>query len=70
MKATVNTTQGDRLRMRTGPDTSFDVMVSLPSGTVVTLLEGAPADGLTWWRVRTQVNGEGWVSRASTTTAR
>jgi len=37
-------------------------MVSLPSGTVVTLLEGPrQADGLTWWRVRTQVNGEGWV---------
>jgi hypothetical protein len=60
--AVVNTTEGDKLRVRSGPGTSFGVLTMLAKGTVVTLLEGPRnADGLTWWRVRPPDGIEGWV---------
>ncbi len=61
-KAVVNTTQGDKLRMRSGPGASFAVIMLLDKGTIVTLLEGPrSANGLTWWRVRAPNGAEGWV---------
>jgi hypothetical protein len=60
--AVVNTTEGDKLRVRSGPGTSFGVVGTLAKGTVVTLLEGPrSADGLTWWRVRAPDGTQGWV---------
>ncbi len=61
-QAVINTTQGDKLRLRSGPGTSFAIITMLDKGTLVTLLEGPrSADGLTWWRVRTPGGVEGWV---------
>jgi uncharacterized protein YraI len=60
--AVVNTTEGDKLRVRSGPGTSFGVVGMLAKGVVVTLLEGPrSADSLTWWRVRAPDGTEGWV---------
>jgi Bacterial SH3 domain len=60
--AIVNTTQGDKLRVRSGPGRSFAVVAMLDKGTLVTLLEGPrDADGLTWWRIRAPSGAEGWV---------
>jgi hypothetical protein len=66
-QATVNTTGGDMLRMRSGPGTSFAVISLLSKGTLVTILEGPrSADGLMWWRVRTPDGKEGWVIESIT----
>jgi hypothetical protein len=60
--ATVNTTQGDKLNVRSGPGRTFSIVTKLDAGTRVTLLEGPrSADGLTWWRIRTPSGAEGWV---------
>jgi len=60
--ATVNTTQGDKLNVRSGPGRAFSIVARLDAGTRVTLLEGPrSADGLTWWRVRAPSGAEGWV---------
>jgi hypothetical protein len=66
-QAIVNTTQGDKLRMRSGPGRSFAVVLLLDKGTLVTLLEGPrSADGLTWWRIRAPNGTEGWVVESIT----
>ena len=64
--ATVNTTEGDNLNMRSGPGTSFEIVERVANGTRVTLVEGPrPNEGFTWWRVRL-INGvEGWVVDAA-----
>lgn len=60
--ATVNTTDGDMLNLRTGPGRRFQRVGMIANGTVVTLLEGPfSADGLNWWRVRLPTGQEGWV---------
>ncbi|MCC7448951.1 MAG: SH3 domain-containing protein [Anaerolineae bacterium] len=60
--AIVNTTQGDKLNVRSGPGRTFLIVARLDAGTRVTLLEGPrSADGLTWWRIRTPSGAEGWV---------
>lgn len=64
--ATVRTTEGDALNLRTGPGTQFQRIARLPSGLQVTLLEGPIlADGFSWWRIRTPDNQEGWVVEAA-----
>ncbi|GAB4445432.1 MAG: hypothetical protein OHK0015_47690 [Chloroflexi bacterium OHK40] len=52
------------LRMRSsGAILPDNIIARLPIGTQMTVLEGpAPADGQTWWRVRTIGGNEGWVS--------
>ena len=48
--------------MRSGKGNEFRILHSgLPSGTKLTLLEDAPADG--WARVRTPGGEEGWIRR-------
>lgn len=60
--AIVNTTEGDTLRVRSGPGLSFSVTANLDPGVRVILLEGPRnAEGFVWWRVRTPSNQEGWV---------
>lgn len=58
----VHTTEGDYLRIRTGPNTSYPVSFQLSNGTPVTLLEGPNNDGtFMWWRIQTDDGRGGWA---------
>lgn len=60
--AMVHTTEGDRLRVRSGPGTDFPVQFELPDGTPVTLMSGpAAGSGYTWWYIRTLDGRTGWA---------
>jgi hypothetical protein len=60
-RARVNTTEGDMLRIRSGPGTSFAVAFQLANGIPVTLVEGpVSADGFSWWYIRTDDGRAGW----------
>lgn len=48
----------DRLNVRSGPGTTHAVVVSVPQGTRLTILE----TGAEWVRVRTEGGEEGWAS--------
>lgn len=63
VRARVNTTAGDMLRVRTGPGTTFAVLFQLTNGTPVTLLEGPVAgpEGYSWWRIQTDDGRSGWA---------
>lgn len=61
-QATVQTTAGDVLNIRSGPGRSFSRLGTVNNGTVVTLLEGpTSADGFIWWRIQLPGGTEGWV---------
>lgn len=61
-RATINTTEGDNVNVRSGPGTSFAVLTQFSNGTAVTLLEGPTAgNGFTWWRVQRDDGQVGWV---------
>lgn len=50
------------LRLRSAPSLSGEILDRLAPGTEVTLLDGPqPADGHSWWHVRS-AGGEGWVA--------
>ncbi|MCA9911669.1 MAG: SH3 domain-containing protein, partial [Anaerolineae bacterium] len=58
----VNTTEGDRLRLRSGAGLSFGVIRELADETRVTLIEGPRAnDGYIWWRVQLADGTTGWI---------
>jgi|GEM_PF-962103 len=60
--ATVHTTEGDVLRVRSGAGTSFAVVFQLPNGALVTLLEGpVSAGGYNWWRIQAADGQTGWA---------
>lgn len=60
--ASVYTTGGDRLNLRSGPGLNFEIAERLESGTRVTLLEGPrKVDGYAWWKIRTADGLEGWA---------
>ena len=63
-EAWVTRTGGLTLRMRSaGAILADNIVARLPIGTQMTVLEGpSPADGFTWWRVRTVGGNEGWVA--------
>lgn len=59
--ATVYTTAGDRLNVRSGPGLAFEVIAQLEAGTLVTLIEGPKKeDGYAWWRIRDDAGNDGW----------
>ncbi len=61
-QARINTTEGDMLRIRTGPGTGYAVAFQAPAGQIVTLLEGPiSSDGYTWWRIDVPGRGQGWA---------
>ncbi|MCB9450462.1 MAG: tetratricopeptide repeat protein [Anaerolineaceae bacterium] len=66
--ASVFTTGGDRLNLRSGPGLNFDIIGRLEKGTVVTLVEGPhKANGYAWWRIQTDDGTVGWsVERVET----
>lgn len=53
----------DSVNMRSDPTTSGSLILTLPAGTDLTILDGPEtADGYTWWHVTDQATGdEGWV---------
>jgi hypothetical protein len=60
--ATVFTTEGDPLNIRSGPGTQFSIVDRVLSGETVSVLEGpVTAENFTWWRVRTPAGIEGWT---------
>ncbi len=60
--ALINTTEGDRLRLRAGPGLSFAVIAELADDTRVLILEGPQsANGFVWWRIRLADGTSGWV---------
>jgi hypothetical protein len=60
-QATVYTTEGDPLNVRSGPSVTLNIVTRLQSGMRVTLLEGPyPAEGYLWWRLRAPDGIEGW----------
>lgn len=60
--ATVNTDRGENLRIRWQPSTASDIVVSVPDGTIVTIIGGpVEAEGYRWWNVRTEDGTEGWA---------
>ncbi len=66
--AIVNTTESDKLNLRTGSGLGYDVQLKLEDGTPVTVLASPlEADGYTWWLVRTPNGFDGWVVEATRT---
>ncbi len=60
--AFIHTTEGDDLNIRTGPGTNFPVLVALPDGTQVTILDGPRIiNNLRWWQVRLNNGADGWA---------
>ncbi len=60
--AIIHTTEGDMLRIRSGPGTNFAVQFQLPDSTVVHLLDGPVAGGIyEWWFIQTDDGRTGWA---------
>lgn len=60
--AQVINTEGQPLRARAGPGTTFEIVARFPEGTRLLILEGPEMEGgLTWWKVRSE-QGEGWCA--------
>lgn len=61
--ATIFTTEGDRVNVRSLPSLGGSIVDRLEASTRVSIIDGPRnADGFTWWRVRTPRNIEGWVA--------
>lgn len=61
-RATVTTTEGDQLRVRSSAGVAYAVLFSLPAGSQVNVMEGpVSADGLSWWRIRADDGRMGWA---------
>jgi SH3-like domain-containing protein len=63
--AEVFTTAGDRLNLRSGPGTNYEIIDRLELGERVTLVDGPlkneDGDGYAWWLIRTDDGTEGWA---------
>lgn len=59
-------TDGNDMRIRSAPGLSSSVVTKVPEGTDFTILDGPKcADGITWWKIRTQSNNiSGWVAES------
>lgn len=57
------TSDEDKLNVRTGAGRSNSILVQLPDGERITLLEVAPklVDGYQWWRIQLADGREGWT---------
>lgn len=61
-QARVNTTGDESLRLRSTPGTSGEIVMRLPAGTVVNVLDGPQTvDGFIWWQVETEDGVQGWT---------
>ncbi|MBK9124306.1 MAG: SH3 domain-containing protein [Chloroflexi bacterium] len=53
----------EALRLRNGAGLDFDIVLLLPTGTVLRIVDGpVEADDLTWWQVRTPEGNVGWAA--------
>ncbi len=60
--AQVIDTDGDPLRARAEPGTTFEIVARFPEGSRLHILEGPQAgDGFNWWKVEGE-QGEGWCA--------
>lgn len=60
--ARVANTDGQALRARSGPGTSYEIAARFPEGTRLLILDGPTvADGYRWWKVHGG-QGEGWCA--------
>jgi len=56
-------TGADKLRVRSGPGTTFATLLIVADGTRFTVLEGPQdGEGLSWWRVQAEDGTIGWVA--------
>jgi uncharacterized protein YgiM (DUF1202 family) len=54
------------LKLRSGPGTTYRIIENLPSGTLVTLLNGPQITATyTWWYVQSPNGNVGWVVEAA-----
>lgn len=54
------------LKLRDGPGTAFNLIENMPSGTVVTVLDGpVSSQGYTWWNVESAAGNMGWSVEAA-----
>ncbi|MBK9124721.1 MAG: SH3 domain-containing protein [Chloroflexi bacterium] len=61
-RAIVRTTEGDALRVRSGPGTNFVVVRSIPPGSTVDLIGGPTSSGgFNWWNIRLDDGTTGWA---------
>lgn len=59
----VQGTGTDKLRLRTGPGLTHELVAALDDGTRLRVLEGPEmADGYAWWRVQTEGGQVGWAA--------
>ena len=60
---TVSGTEGQQLRLRSGPGLAQETLRILEEGAEMSVLEGPePADGSQWWKVKTEDGQTGWVA--------
>ena len=65
--ALVQTTEGDMLRVRSGPGLGYDISFQLANGSLVTIAEGPiSANGYVWWRVVNSGGSSGWAVESVT----
>jgi len=63
--AYVQTTGGDVLNVRNSPSRQGERIAGFSNGTQVSVIDGPQeADGLVWWKVRSEDGIEGWVVEA------
>ena len=59
----VRGTGSDQLRMRAGPGLNQELLLTVPDGTRLLVIEGPEqADGYNWWKARTEDAQEGWAA--------
>ena len=59
----VKGTEGQQLRLRSGPALNHDTLRIVEEGAVLQVLEGPQAaDGFQWWQVKTSDGVIGWVA--------
>ncbi|NOG51608.1 MAG: SH3 domain-containing protein [Chloroflexi bacterium] len=53
----------EALRLRNGAGLDFDIVLLLPTGTLLRVVDGpVEADDFTWWQVRTPEGNVGWAA--------
>lgn len=58
--------EDEGLKLRSGAGTQYRILENMPSGSVVTILDGPRRGGIyTWWYVRSPGNRKGWSVEAA-----
>lgn len=63
IRVKVGNTEGQNLRLRSGPGMDYTTLVIMPEGTILTVLEGPqPSGGYEWWRLQMEDGTIGWAA--------